>query len=327
MIGPADEFFVHQMVAPLAQVNSASPHWQDRFYFNFNDSEGRLAGILAMGFFPNTNIFQGILNLAVGDKLLCKNYFRPLGNDRLHVRAGSLLINVAEPLHSWTIKLEEPALEVFLDLVFTGRTPPHEFERITFERQGEIVWDQCHYTQAGVFTGRLAAGGRALERRVGVRDRSWGIRNMGKIDFWVWLSANFPQAWLTAWLGQTADGKTITADGALIPDHGPRQLITAIDYDISFPPGKRTPSGARFILGTADGQTFSLSARPLHDIYVSIFIGVYDLGDPKVRAEKDKTTLIFDQVQAFELEGERGVGMAEFFTVGGCSKYPQWSRR
>jgi hypothetical protein len=323
MIGPADEFFVHQITAPLEKVASDNPHWQDRFYFNFIDPDKRLSGILAMGFFPNMKIFQGILNAAVDDKLICKNYFRPIGNDRLNVHAGSLEIAVKEPLKSWTMKLDEPDLDFTLDLTFTGRTDPHEFERITFERDGESVWDQCHYTQCGKFSGTLKAGGLDLTNLVGVRDRSWGIRNMAKIDFWIWISANFDDCWLTAWLGQTAQGEIINADGALVSDDGSKDEIKSIDYEIEFMPGMRTPASSSYSIGTESGRKLSLTARRLHTLYVTILNGALDLSDEKVLEEKDRTTQIFDQTQVFDLDGSPGVGMAEFFTMGGCHQYPE----
>jgi len=328
MIGVADEYFVHQMVAPLNKVESDNPHWQDRFYFNFNDPAKKLSGILAMGFFPNSNIFQGIMNLSVGGKLICKNYFRPLGADRLNVRAGSLEIDVVEPLQSWSIKLDEPDLGVAMDLVFNGRTEPYEFERITWEEGGETVWDQCHYTQAGEFTGSLKAGGVELKKLIGIRDRSWGIRNMGKLDFWIWISANFDDCWLTAWLGQTADGKIINIDGAVTNDDGSRDLIKSIDYDIEFRQGMRTPASSSYAIKTESGKTLSLEAAAIHDIYVSIHNGTFDLTDEKVLADRDKNTLIFDQGQEFKLDGAPGVGLIEFFTIGGCHKYPDvWNKR
>jgi len=323
MIGPADEYFCHQIVAPATQVASADRNWQDRFYFNFNDPAQELSGILAMGFFPNLNLFQGILNLAAGDKLICKNYFRPINNDRLRVWAGSLQVEVKEPMRRWNLKLNEPGLKVALDLAFTGRGEPFEFGVISWEREGVKVWDQCHYTQAGEFSGTLQVGDRSWHRLKGVRDRSWGIRNLAQLDFWIWISANFENFWLTAWLGETRAGQLITIDGAVCGDDGSRDQIKSLTYEIGFRPGMRTPASSSYLITTASERKFRLSARALHTIYVSIHNGIYDLADPKVLSERDRTTQIFDQTQEFDLEGSAGIGMIEFFVMGGCPNYPE----
>jgi hypothetical protein len=323
MIGPADEYFMHQIVAPANKVASKDRNWQDRFYFNFIDPAKSLSGILAMGFFPNMNLFQGVLNIAREEKLICKNYFRQMGADRLNVNAGSMRVDIVEPLEKWNLNLDEPDLDIAMELLFTGRSQPYEFDVISWQDKGETVWDQCHYTQAGEFTGTLKQGDLKLDKLVGIRDRSWGIRNMARLDFWIWISANFDNSWLTAWLGQTADGEIINVDGALCPDNEERDKISSLDYEIEFLPSMRTPESSSFAIETASGRKLNLKAKALHTIYVSIHNGILDLADKKVLEERDRTTQIFDQTQTFDLEGQTGLGMVEFFVMGGCKKYPE----
>ncbi|RJP68052.1 MAG: hypothetical protein C4532_13525 [Candidatus Abyssobacteria bacterium SURF_17] len=328
MIGPMDEYLIHQIVAPVAKVVSDNPNWQDRFYFNFIDPEKRLAGILGMGVFPNGNFFQGILNIVADEKLICRNYFRPLENDRHQIHAGSLRIEVAEPLRKWDIKLDEPDLNVSLNLGFTGRGEAYEFDAIKWEKNGAIVWNQCHYTQAGAYGGLLRVGDRTITRLVGIRDRSWGIRDMFQLDFWIWISANFDRYWLTAWLGETSAGDLIAVDGAVCGDDGSRERIVSLDYDIAFVKGLRTPASSSYRIQTETGRTMRLSARALQTIYVSLIDGIYDLTDRQILAEKDESTIIFDQVQEFDLDGDSGLGLIEFFVMGGCHKYPDtWNAR
>ena len=323
MIGPMDEYLIHQIVAPVAKVVSDDPNWQDRFYFNFIDPAKKLSGLLGMGVFPNRNHLHGVLNMVAGDKLICKNYFRELENDRHRIYTGSLQVDVIKPLQEWRLKLDEPDLDVALDLSFTGRGEPFEFGVITWEREGVKVWDQCHYTQAGEYEGTLRAGDRSTDRLVGIRDRSWGIRDMSRIDFWIWISANFEDYWLTAWLGETSSGDLISVDGAVCADDGSRDKIESMTYDIEFLQDLRTPASSSYLFKTASGRELKLSSRALQTIYVSIEDGIYDLADNEVLVERDRGTFIFDQVQEFDIDGDSGVGIIEFFVVGGCHKYPE----
>ena len=323
MIGPMDEYLIHQIVAPVSNVVSDDPNWQDRFYFNFIDPDNQVAGLLGMGVFPNRDHFHGVLNIVTDTKLICRNYFRQLENDRHRIYAGSLRIDVIEPLHKWSLKLDEPDLDVELDLSFAGRGEPFEFGVITWERDGVIVWDQCHYTQAGQYDGTLRVGDRSTGRLMGIRDRSWGVRDMSRIDFWIWISANFEDYWLTAWLGETSSGDLISVDGAICADDGTRDKIESMSYDITFLQGSRTPALSSYLLKTESGRELKLSARPSQTIYVSIHDGIFDLAKEQVLGEKDRDTVIFDQVQEFDIDGDSGLGIIEFFVMGGCHKYPK----
>ena len=323
MIGPMDEYLIHQAVAPIAQVASDDPNWQDRFYFNFIDPQKELAGLLGMGVFPNRNVFQGVLNIVTDEKLICRNYFRQLENDRHLIRSGSLQIDIREPLKKWDLKLDEPDLDVALELSFAARGKPYEFDKISFEEGGIKAWEQCHYTQAGEYAGKLKVGDHSPTRLIGVRDRSWGIRDMFNLDFWIWISANFEDYWLTAWLGETASGDIITVDGAICDDDGTKDTIKSMTHQIEFVPDLRTPSWSRYSIETASGRKLELSARALQTIYVSIQDGIFDLSDRGVLEEKDGDTFIFDQVQEFDIDGDSGLGIIEFFVMGGCHSYPE----
>ena len=56
---------------------------------------------------------------------------------------------------------------------------------------------------------------------------------------------------------------------------------------------------------------------------MSLNDGIFDLGDKAVLSEMDQSTIIFDQVQDFVIDGNAGLGIIEFFTMGGCHRYPQ----
>jgi hypothetical protein len=77
-----------------------------------------------------------------------------------------------------------------------------------------VVVKQRHYTQAGKYEGSLIIGGRTFTDLAGMRDRSWGVRDMMRVPFWVWISAQFPAYCISGWLWETPEGEVIDADGA-----------------------------------------------------------------------------------------------------------------
>jgi len=319
-----DEWLIHQVPRPIQQVHSDHPHWQDRFYFNFMTPDGQSAGLLGLGAFPNMGGMQGILNLVHGESLYCVNYFRPLQNDRESIRFPSLQVDILEPMESWRLRLAEPRYELDLDLTFQGRGSPFAFEPIYWERDGEAVWDQFHYTQAGTYRGEIRRGQERLGGLAGIRDRSWGVRDMRNLDFWIWISANFPSFWITAWLSEDGEGNRICLDGAITNPGAPeqRRRITDLDYEIAFRPGTRSPARSRFRLHLGDGAAVTLEAEAGATIPVTLQEGVYPLDDPGKIRELEASAMILDQAQRFSCQGEDGVGLIEYFVLGGCKRYP-----
>lgn len=324
MITPMDEWLIHQVPRPIQEVASDNPHWQDRFYFNFMTRDGESAGLLGLGAFPNMGGMQGILNLVHKRKLTCVNYFRMLENNRERIRFPNLKVDILEPMASWRIGSGEPRFDLDVDLTFQGRGSPFPFRPIYHERDGKVVWDQYHYTQAGTYRGAVRKGNDLLQDLVGIRDRSWGIRDMQNLDFWIWISANFPSFWITAWLSEDGAGNRICLDGAVTRPGAPedRKQITDIGYEIEFQAGTRTPARSRFQIQTEDDARLQLQAEAGATIYVTLQEGVHDLEDPDTLRELDASTMILDQVQRFTCQGEQGVGLIEYFVLGGCASHP-----
>ncbi|WP_235738504.1 hypothetical protein [Nocardioides alcanivorans] len=53
MIGPLDEFPLHQAPLPMAWVASSDRNFYDRWYFNAHDRSGEVVWILGAGYYPN----------------------------------------------------------------------------------------------------------------------------------------------------------------------------------------------------------------------------------------------------------------------------------
>lgn len=322
MIGKMDEYLIHQIESTIDHIASTDINWQDRFYFNFIDRAGSFAGLLGYGVFPNRNVQEGAFRAVYENRLYGINFSRELDLDRDVIKAGSLFVDILEPMQKWSINLSDKDIGVNLDLRFSARNVPYEFEPIFYRRNGQVVWNQVHYTQAGTYTGSLTLGGNTIKDFVGIRDRSWGLRNMRKLDLWIWISANFKDYWLTAWHAEDAQGNVICSDGTIMFD-GSQSFIPfmSMDHDIKFELGKRTPKAARYVLTDMNEKKIEVRAKALTTIFIGMRPGLVDLSDPAQLEMQDKGTGLFDQIQEFHIGDDVGYGITEFLVIGGSEKY------
>ncbi|MBI3689925.1 MAG: hypothetical protein HY239_04485, partial [Mycolicibacterium aromaticivorans] len=56
MLGPLDEYPVHQAPLPIAWPNSSDRNFYDRSYFNAHDRTGDIFLITGIGYYPNLGV-------------------------------------------------------------------------------------------------------------------------------------------------------------------------------------------------------------------------------------------------------------------------------
>ena len=321
MVSRFDEFLIHQTEQTLASVASEHPEWQDRFYFNVHDRDGEFALVTGLGAFPNRKMSQAYIFAAHAGQHYGYLQVRPLNNDREMMTAGTLSFNVIEPLKSWALDIDDEASGIGGSLVFKERCPLYRFSPIEWQKSGNQVVKQMHYTQAGVYEGSLTIGGRTFTDLIGMRDRSWGIRDMARVPFWVWISAQFDSFCISAWLWETPDGEVIHADGALIRESGEVRPVTKIEHELELWPGTKRPKLGQFQLTMADGKIGRLVATEIQTIFLAPGLSRWADSDGDALKRADAAAFGFDQHCRFELSGEQGVGIVEYMVTGGHRRY------
>jgi hypothetical protein len=316
-----DEFLVHQTEQPLARVASEHAEWQDRFYFNIHDRNGEFALITGLGAFPNRKMMQAYIFAAHAGQHYSYLQVRPLSNDREVMKAGTLSYSVIEPLKSWALDIEDEASGISGSLVFKERCPLYQFSPIEWQDGGHLVVNQMHYTQAGVYEGSLSIGGRTFTELFGMRDRSWGVRDMARVPFWVWISAQFEEFCISAWLWETPEGEVIHADGALIRESGEVRPVVKIEHELDLWPGTKRPKVAHFQLTMADGKVERLIASEIQTIFLAPGMARWADSDGDALRRADAASFGFDQHCRFEMGGEGGVGIVEYMVTGGHRRY------
>ncbi len=56
MLGPMDEYPVHQVPQPIAWPGSSDRNFYDRSYFNAHDRTGDIFVITGIGYYPNLGV-------------------------------------------------------------------------------------------------------------------------------------------------------------------------------------------------------------------------------------------------------------------------------
>ncbi len=321
MVSRFDEFLIHQTERTLASVASEHPEWQDRFYFNIHDRNGEFALITGLGAFPNRKMSQAYIFAAHAAQHYGYLQVRPLNHDREVMTAGTLSFNVIEPLKSWELDIEDEASGISGSLVFKERCRLYQFSPIEWENDGRMVVKQMHYTQAGAYEGSLKIGGREFTDLIGMRDRSWGIRDMARVPFWVWISAQFESFCISAWLWETPEGEVIRADGALVPESGEVRPVVKIEHQLELWKGTKRPRMANFRLTMADGRVERLIASEIQTIFLAPGMARWPDSDGDALRRADAASFGFDQHCRFELGGEEGVGIVEYMVTGGHRRY------
>ena len=321
MVSRFDEYLVHQTEQTLARVVSDHPEWQDRFYFNIHDRDGEVAMMTGLGAYPNRNMMQGYIFAVQGGEHYASIQVRAPDNDREVMTAGSLSFSVVEPLTAWRLEVADEAQGIHGSLEFRARCPLYQFSPIEWQDGDRLVVKQMHYTQAGTYEGSLSIGGRTFTDLVGMRDRSWGVRDMVRVPFWIWISAQFQESCISAWLWETPDGEVIHADGAIIHESGEVRPVTGIEHELELWPSTKRPRAARFQLRMADGKTESLAASEIETIFLAPGLVRWADSDADSLKRADAAAFGFDQHCRFELAGETGSGIVEYMVTGGHRRY------
>ena len=230
---PADELFVHQIPEPLPNVAVHHKHWRESYFFVLHPPSGDGdVVILTMAHFPGRQELDAMQLGRVQGEFIYARHSRPYGDDPHTPVVGPVVIDIVEPLKTVRLRVDEGAeVPVALDLTFEARSAAYGLRRGTMKRRDEIIWDQSHMIQAGIFNGTYTGGGRSYTVRdwLGERDHSWGIRDYARCPFWMWLAIQLPDGMLGVWHWEYANGARVFTDGCFAPaDRG--EPIPAVDF-------------------------------------------------------------------------------------------------
>lgn len=144
---------------------------------------------------------------------------------------------------------------------------------------------------------------------------------VGALARGIWISAQFDEFCISAWLWETPDGDVIHADGAITQEPGEVRPVTGIEHELDLWPRTKRPRAARFQVTTADGTVESLTASEIETIFLAPGLTRWADSDAETLQRADSSSFGFDQHCRFNLAGESGSGIVEYIITGGHRRY------
>jgi hypothetical protein len=285
MLGPVDEFPIHQIPQPIAWPGSSDRNFYDRSYLNAHDRTGDLFLITGIGYYPNLGVKDAFVLLRRGDTQTAVHLSDGIDQNRLNQHVGGYRIEVSEPLHKLRVILEETE-GMALDLTWEGLFPVVQEQRHVLRTGTRITLDAQRFAQLGSWSGVIAVDGEeiAVDPAVwlGSRDRSWGIRPIGEPEpagrpahppfegmWWLYVPMAFDDFAIVLIIQEEPSGFRSLNDCTRIWRDGRVEQLGWPRVKIHYTPGTRIPYGATIEATTPDGSpvVFEVESKlpvPIH---------------------------------------------------------------
>ena len=229
---PADEHFLHQIPELLTNVAAPHHHWRESYFFELHrpDARGDVV-FFTMARYPARQLMDSIQMGRVDGARVLGVLNRPCGDDPHTTELPGARVEVVRPFEELRLWADPAVAAIGLDLTFRARTRPYGLRRGTLRAGEDVVWDQSHILQSGIYTGTYTLDGtaRAVDGWVGQRDHSWGIRDHGRCPLWMWLQIQLDDGFLGVWHWELANGARVYTDGCWAGADG-SEPIPVVDF-------------------------------------------------------------------------------------------------
>jgi hypothetical protein len=228
-----DELFVHQTPDLLAHVAQHHPHWRESYFFELHrpDAAGDVI-FFTMAQYPALQVLDSLQMGKVAGQPVLGRLDRPYGDDPHTTALPGARIEIVRAWDEVRLHADETqGAAIGLDLTFRARTQPYALRRGTMRAGSEVIWDQSHILQSGIYTGTYSVGGTSydVDGWIGQRDHSWGIRDHGRCPLWMWLQIQLDDGFLGVWHWELTDGARVYTDGCWAPTDG-TDPIPLVDF-------------------------------------------------------------------------------------------------
>ncbi|GAA2066437.1 hypothetical protein [Williamsia deligens] len=294
MIGPADEYPVHQAPLPIALPATTDRNFYDRCYVNAHDSSGDIFVVMGLGHYPVLGVSDAFVLIHRGDDQTAVHLSGALIPDRLDQSVGAFRLDVVEPLRSVRLRLAETE-GIALDATFTGSFDVVEEQRHILRAGSRTTLDAQRFAQVGTWTGALEIDGERIEfdptSWVGTRDRSWGIRPIGEAEpagrpadppfegmWWMYLPLAFDDFGLVMVIQEEPDGTRTLDDAVRIWADGRREQLRSPEIAVTYGATARVPESATVTTRSATGEDIHIEVTSL--LATALHVGGGYGGDP-----------------------------------------------
>jgi hypothetical protein len=279
MLGPTDEFPIHQLPQPISWPGASDRNFYDRSYFNAHDRTGDIFLITGIGYYPNLGVKDAFVLVArrgggrfggSGDTQTAVHLSDGIDQDRLNQHVLGYRVEVSEPLHRLRIICEETE-GIAVDLTWNGLFDAIQEQRHVLRSGTRVTLDAQRFAQVGSWSGTIAIDGEDITVDpnvwIGSRDRSWGIRPIGEPEpagrpahppfegmWWLYVPMAFDDFAICLIIQEEPNGFRSLNDVTRVWRDGRVEQLGWPRVKIHYTSGTRIPTGATIDATAADGS-------------------------------------------------------------------------
>lgn len=289
MLNKLDDYPVHQTPEPLAQHASSDRNIYDRTWFNGYAQDSSYYFGLGMAIYPHRKVLDAAFSVVrPGGLQHCFYGSRRAPTERTDMSVGPMRIEVLEPMRRSRVILDDNDSGIACDLTFSGRTA-------CIQEQRQVLWDgprrtmdATRFDQFGAWEGVIHTpeGDIRVDPSVcrATKDRSWGIRGVGKPEtdgpprelsgfFFLWAPLFWDDHITHAIFFDGARGEPLIREGLTAPlysaeadipgveDGRVERMATAL-HRVTYHPNTRLAQYAEIDLVGLDGNIRTISLEP-----------------------------------------------------------------
>jgi hypothetical protein len=287
-----DDYPIHQIPAPIAHPATGDRNAYDRYWFNGYQDDGEFYFGIGSAIYPNLGILDCGFSIVRHGEQHAFHGSRRAPLEPTEVEVGPFRLEVLEPMRRLKMTLDENETGVAAELTFTARTAAVEEGRQTAYRGGpRLVMDVTRFAQFGRWDGWISYAGERVTvdpaRVLGTKDRSWGVRPVGRPDpapapappsevqaFFPWAPLHWEDRCTHFGVFEDRYGNMWHWDGAVLPVYGrPEDIpgsedpatekLAGVGHEIEYLPGTRRAARARITLVRATGEREEIDLEPL----------------------------------------------------------------
>lgn len=288
MLTRFDEFLIHQTPEPIAHPESMDRNIYDRYWLGGFSESADLYFALSFGLYPNRQVMDCGFSVIRNGTQHCFFGSRRAPTERDETCVGPLALNVIEPMRVLQVVLTGNDSGLTCDLRFEALSGCVEEDRQVLRQGRFTMMDVTRFTQFGRWRGTLQIAGEAIDlsslKVHGIRDRSWGRRNVGEPEagvppnppqvFFLWAPILWQDHGSLAVFFEDRHGFPLHAEGKTVPlyktpeqvpginDPGTR-VMTGVSRSIRYASGTRRAASAQLGLLDIDGGLREITLEPL----------------------------------------------------------------
>jgi len=279
MVGPLDEYPLHQVALPVTWAGSSDRNFYDRCYLNAHDRTGGIFVISGLGYYPNLGTKDAFVLVRRGEVQTAVHLSDAIDDDRLHQHVNGYRLEVLEPLKKLRVTLDETE-GIAMDVTWEGSFDVLQEQPHVMRAGSRVTLDAQRFAQVGTWSGSISVDGEEIamtpDRWVGTRDRSWGIRPVGEAEpagrptdppfeglWWLYVPMRFDDYAVIMIMQENPDGYRTLNDCTRIWKDGRIEQLGWPMVKIHYTSGTRIPTGASITCTTPEGKVLRLEVESL----------------------------------------------------------------